>query len=334
MRISFIIWPTAKGEHRDVYADFENEILRYTKCDQIVSANVTLQKIFERFFFPELKFRSFYFDWPNFRRRKILFSVLPGWEYVKIFPYYLFRARLKIIYQFDTWSRDNIVNENAFRSFRINIAFLSIKGAADHFNSLKIPKFSAYWMPEAVNSHSYRFSAYKDKTIDILQYGRRWEWLHDQIVCFCEQNGIHYLYPASIPYRAKKLFNSRDDLIQALSQTKVVICVPRITTHPEECDLSTVTTRYFECMASKCLLLGFAPRDLVDLFGYNPVIEIDKHNPQEQIKYLLNNYEDYIPLIERNFHMVLTKHQWKNRISDMIDIIKLHLMDRETAQYI
>jgi hypothetical protein len=309
-----------KGKHGDVYVDFENEILRYTKWKSINGSTYIIRRIFEKFYLPKLEYRTFNFNLPTLNRNRIVFASLSGIEYVKIFQHYLFQSRLKAIYQFDTWTHDNTINENAFRSFKINLAFMSIREASEYFNSLNIPNFKAHWIPEAINSESYKFSDVDGKNIDILQYGRRWEWLHDQILTFCKIYKMNYMYPKEIG-SVKHQFKDRDELLDVLSRTKVAICVPKTITHPEIYDLPAVTTRYFECMASKCLILGHAPEDLIKLFEYNPIIEVDYSAPLDQFAYLLDHYIEYIPLIERNYQITKEKHQWHNRITDIKNII-------------
>jgi hypothetical protein len=310
--------------HTDVYEDFETDILKYTDWKAVKGSMNILERVFEKYLLPRLKYRTFPFDLPGLNLNKILFASLSGIEYIKIFQHYMFQAKLKVIYQFDTWTHDNIINENAFRSFKINLAFMSIRGASDYFNSINIPDFKAYWIPEAINSSSYRFCEYGEKNIDVLQYGRQWEWLHDQILSFCKAHKINYLHTKESG-NVNRQFKDREELIDALSKTKIAICVPKTITHPEIYDLSTVTTRYFECMSSKCLILGHAPEDLINLFGYNPVIEVDYSASQDQLKYLFDHYIDFVPLIEKNYEITKEKHQWKNRIIDMEGIICDHL---------
>jgi hypothetical protein len=306
--------------HADVYEDFEAEILKYTNWKAVKGSINILERVFEKYFLPRLKYRTFQFNLPGLNRNRILFASLSGIEYIKIFQHYMFRSKLKAIYQFDSWTHANAINENAFRSFRINIAFLSIKKAAEYFNSLQIPNFKAYWIPEAINSDIYRWRNYVAKNIDILQYGRRWEWLHEQLLPFCENHNVNYQYPIEIE-NVKHQFNSREELLNGLSKAKIAICVPKTITHPDTYDLSTVTTRYFECMASKCLILGHAPQDLISLFGYNPVVEVDHANLFGQVRYLLDHFSEFISLIEKNYETVKQKHQWKNRISDMRSVL-------------
>lgn len=310
--------------HADVYEDFETDILKYTGWKNAKGSMNILERVFEKYFLPQLKYRSFPFDLPVLNRNRILFASLSGVEYIKIFQHYLFQSRLKAIYQFDTWTHDNIINENAFRSFKINLAFMSIRGASEYFNSLNIPDFKAYWIPEAIHSESYRFCEYAMKNIDILQYGRRWEWLHEQLLPFCRTNNLNYQYPKD-GGNVKDQFENREQLLNGLSKAKIAICVPKTITHPEIYDLSTVTTRYFECLASKCLILGYAPPDLIKMYGYNPLVEVDRSGPLDQLKYILDHYIEFIPLIEKNYQITKERHQWTHRIMDMKEIIRDYL---------
>ena len=309
------------GRHTDVYVDFENQILKNTNWKAIPAANKYLQVLFNKWVLPKLKLRQFNFDLPIFHAKRFLFAVISGTEYSKIFLRYSFKAKQKAVYMFDPWPSVNNLNENAFRSFKINIAFISAKQAVHYFNSLNIDGFMAHWIPEGVYSEGYHYCNYVDKKIDVIQYGRQWGQLHNKINSYCKKNNIIYEFPTDNDF-SKSQFTTRNRLTKALAGSKITVCVPRNITHPEDVgNLSTLTTRYFECMSSKCLIWGTAPAELIELFGYNPVIEIDIEKADEQLLYLLNNYESYIPLIEKNYQTVLHNHQWKNRIDDMMKIL-------------
>jgi len=322
--VSIITMRYKRGMHADVYEDFEADILKYTGWKAVKGSLNIFERVFEKYFLPRLKYRTFQFNLPGLNRNRILFASLSGSEYIKIFQHYIFQSKLKIIYQFDSWTHDNVINENAFRSFRINIAFISIKKAAEYFNSLNIPDFKAYWMPEAVTCDRYHACDYSEKEIDILQFGRRWEWLHEQLIPCCQAIKINYQYPKESG-NVKRQFKNREELLNGLSKTKIAICVPKTITHPDTYDLSTVTSRYFECMASKCLILGHAPQDLINSFGYNPVVEADHSMIYSQVKHILDHFTEFIPLIEKNYRNVKQNHQWKNRIADMERVISGHI---------
>jgi hypothetical protein len=85
-------------------------------------------------------------------------------------------------------------------------------------------------------------------------------------------------------------------------------------THPVESGgVETVTNRYFQSMASKCLVIGKAPQELIQIFGYNPVIELDLEDPLWHVKKILDNITDYEPFIEHNYTILKRDHTWLNR---------------------
>ncbi len=309
------------GFHTDVYVDFENQILQHTGWKAVKAANKYLQRLYNVCILPKLKYRQFNFNRLLFNPEKYLFALISGTQYSKIFLKYSFKARFKAIYMFDPWPDANKLNENAIRSYKINIAFMSAKQPIDYFNSLEIKGFKAYWIPEGVDSNKYIYYNYDDKNIDIIQYGRQWDWLHNKIEPLIEEEKIKYEFPTKDNNHNLKL-KSRALFVETLAKSKIAICVPRQITHPHHVgNLATLTTRYFECMSSKCLIWGTAPQELIELFGYNPVIEIDLNKPEEQLLDLINNYKSYIPLIEKNYQNVIQNHQWKNRIDDMLKIL-------------
>jgi hypothetical protein len=74
-------------------------------------------------------------------------------------------------------------------------------------------------------------------------------------------------------------------------------------------------------MASKCLIVGHAPAEMIKLFGYNPVIEIDWDQAEEQIEDILQHFHLHIPLIERNYKAVLANHTWVHRFHQIKKIL-------------
>ena len=82
-----------------------------------------------------------------------------------------------------------------------------------------------------------------------------------------------------------------------------------------------MTIRYLQSMAAKCLILGHAPKEMIDLFGYNPVVEIEMSDPVGQLQSLLNSFSDYIPLIEKNFNKVASEHTWPHRWQQISSIL-------------
>jgi hypothetical protein len=131
------------------------------------------------------------------------------------------------------------------------------------------------------------------------------------IVDSLAEKGYTYLYELK---KGELIFPTRQDFIAGLAKTKISICVPSSVTHPERSgNIETMTIRYLQSMVSKCLIVGHAPKEMIDLFGYNPVIEIDFTNPVGQIESILNNYNSYTALIEKNYNEVIQHHTWQCR---------------------
>lgn len=111
-------------------------------------------------------------------------------------------------------------------------------------------------------------------------------------------------------------FNGTDkDFSERIVNAKVTIAVPR-------CDVvpichETLTQRYWECMLSRMVMVGRAPKELTDFIGYNPVIDIDYNNLYGQIKDITSNIERYQPLVDRNRETALRLAPWELRMREV-----------------
>ena len=205
------------------------------------------------------------------------------------------------------------------KKHRINIAFISSLQSAQYFRQLNLKDFASHWIPEAITVSNYRYKPYRERTIDVIQLGRRWDAYHEKIQPFCQSQGIVYLYEKK---NGDLIFSTREEYLQGLSNSKISICVPRSVTHPASAGgIATMTRRYLESMASRCLILGVLPAEMEQLFDYNPIIEIDFADPCEQLRALLRDFESYLDLIEKNYEYVTTNHQWTNRLQKMNEYI-------------
>ena len=183
---------------------------------------------------------------------------------------------------YDAWQNQLEAIASAMRLHRINICFISSLQASEYLDSLGIENFRSFWLPEAVTVSSYECRPYSDRKIDILQMGRRWNEYHFEIEELCQKNHWTYLYEKKA---GENIFPTRQAFIDGLASAKISICVPSAITHPARSGpISTVTWRYFESMASKCLILGKVPDEMKQLFDYEPIVEIDMNNPKQQLE--------------------------------------------------
>ena len=156
----------------------------------------------------------------------------------------------------------------------------------------------------------------------MLEMGRRYEPYHDKIVSALAQANRVHLYERG---ESKSIFPGRAELVDGLARAKILICFPRSLSHPEEAGgVETVTYRYFQAMASKCVIVGHAPQELIDLFGYNPVLEVEAGQEYEQIDWALNNSSSLTELVERNYSRLLEVGTWTSRVKTILEVVRTH----------
>jgi len=250
------------------------------------------------------------------RRERQYFSILMGCSFKPCLPYFFFPGH-KSAYFFDAWpsTHENLIYftsrlgiQDAFVSSRAAAEMLSAYGSGCQF----------HWIPEGISPEAYVFRPYDRKDIDVMQFGRKYDWYHNKICSSLNEHGKTYLYEKQ---KGEILFPTRRSFIEGLARSKISICFPSSITHPERSgDVETMTVRYLQSMASKCLILGKAPREMVDIFGYNPVIDIDVDYPGDQIISILERYDDYLYLIERNYNKIF-KNTWASRWREITEII-------------
>jgi len=246
------------------------------------------------------------------------FCILMGPNWEKCFPYFMLSGK-KSIYLFDAWPTQHKNILRFANSMNLDHVFVSSSQSALALQSIA-PKPVFTWIPEAINPALYRYYDYKNKDIDVLALGRKFDIYHNKIVNGLKNNQRSYLYEE---IKGIIVFPTREEFILGLARTKISICFPSSITHPERSEnIETMTVRYLQSMASKCLILGQAPKEMINLFGYNPVIEINMDDPVKQLDYLLDHFEDCIPLIEKNYSTVIEQHTWQKRWEKIHEIIK------------
>jgi len=246
-----------------------------------------------------------------------IFVVLMGTDFSKCLPFFLSKAN-KYLYLFDAWPDKHQQIINFINRFKVKYLFLTSSQAVKIIQS-KVPNTKCYWIPEGINPSKYQHKIYREKNIDVLALGRKYDVYHNKIINYLQNNKYTYLYEKK---EGQLVFPTQKDFIEGLAQTKISICIPSNITHPKRSgNIETMTIRYLQSMSSKCLILGHAPEEMITLFGYNPVIEIDKKNPEGQIIDILENYSTYQPLIEKNYNCVLKNHTWQNRWNSLKQIL-------------
>ena len=294
----------------DLYYEFEDRILNKPHWEIKIGVGSIQARVLRQLlkFIPPIQLPI----------RKHKNYVVIGYQKEKFFPFFHFKADLKVLWMYDAWEPLFDEIEKTIRAYKINMVFTASKQSADYFNTLNIPNFQSHWIPEGIDVDQYQFIPYSQRTTDVLQLGRKWNEYHEKIKII--EKDIVYQYEKKA---GEIIFPTREDFLYGLANSKISICVPSDITHPERTGkISTITNRYLQSMASKCLLLGKIPHDMVHLFDYNPIIEIDDNNPVAQIEAILSNFDTYIPLIEKNYETIKSFHNWDNRVAQIENFIR------------
>jgi hypothetical protein len=231
-----------------------------------------------------------------------------------VFPYCYWTELVPVL--FDCWPHYFKWWESFFSRYRTRLAFFTARQSTEYFANV-LKDTTCVWLPEATDPRLYdRGDLLASREIDVLEIGRKHSEFHDKIRPALEEAGYCHVYSAG-PHQL--VFPNRSALSRGLCTAKISICIPASITHPERSGwVNTTTHRYFESMAARCILLGVCPPELADLFGYNPVIEIDRGHETEQIFAILKNPGAYQNLVDRNYETLLERGTWQSRADDII----------------
>lgn len=218
-----------------------------------------------------------------------------------------------IPYFFDCWEPVFSRWESFFRRNRTALAFLTARDAAEHFQA-RFPSRRFLWLPESVDPAAHRCDVpLADRTIDVLELGRKYDQFHIRLAPILAASGMTHRFEK---IKGEIIFPTREDLISGLANTRISICFPQSLTDPMRCGkVETVTLRYFESIASKCLVVGKCPLELRDLFGYNPVVEVD--DPADVVD-VVHRIAAYQPLVDRNYQRLLEVGTHSARVDSLI----------------
>lgn len=224
-----------------------------------------------------------------------------------------------IPYCFDCWP--NLYDRwmSFFKRQRIRLAFFSARQSARYF-AAALPNMRSEWLPEACDPFEYSPSRpWQERDIDVLELGRKYDHFHNKIrEPLVKANRLHLFERV----KGQIIFPDKDGLIDGYARSKISICFPSSQTHPGRSgSVETVTFRYFQSMASKCVILGHAPQELKELFGYNPVVEVDEGREFEQIESLLSSPEPSCELVESNYRRLMEVGTWKARVDQILDVV-------------
>ena len=246
-----------------------------------------------------------------FSRGKNLIVLCGRYPDYAAFPFAYTNNIIPIIW--DSWPKywDRILD--SFKRHNVKLAFFTQSQSAKYIHE-HLPQVECVYIPEGLNLTGYKKGKnLKNRSIDVLELGRLYKPVHDKLEKTALTFRISHQFVKDVT--KKRLFDTFEDLTNGLSNSKIVINYPRCITHPEMAgEVETLTQRYWECMYSRCLMLGHAPHELISLIGYNPVIECEIDNMQNQVLHILNNIDSYQKMVNDNYEAAINFGPWKSRL--------------------
>ncbi|MBN2039382.1 MAG: hypothetical protein JW864_05035 [Spirochaetes bacterium] len=232
---------------------------------------------------------------------------------------HMFFSSGNILYLFDAWPETYNSIKKIIKAFNIDLLLVSSAESAEKLRDI-LPDIVVEYCPEGCRTGIYRAAEYKEKDIDVIQIGRKYDLWHNKVLDKFHQNSVSYIYEK---VKGEVIFQNRNDFINGLGRSRISVCFPKSLTHPYQSGgVTTMTQRYLQSVASKCLILGVIPDEMKKLFGYDPGVAVDMRDPAGQIMDILYNFNDYIPLIEKNFTECINHHGWDKRWSKILEIIQ------------
>lgn len=221
---------------------------------------------------------------------------------------------------YDRWAR-------RLKRLRVRQLFVFGREAAAALQE-RLPHAAVHWQSEGINLDEWIAGPpLAERSLDVLELARNYPAYHSLIT---DQLGADISHRYAERASRSPIFRGDDALKQGLADTKIQVCFPKSMTHPETGPLGGIgagglevlTQRYLEAMAAGSVIVGHAPRDLVELFGYDPVIEADLQDPVGQLESILGRIDEYQDLVDRNRVRLAGTCTWDVRVAAILDVLR------------
>lgn len=216
---------------------------------------------------------------------------------------------IRAAWLFDAWPDSLQDLRELVHTFGLTHLFVTAKQSALAIEKIVTP-CQVEWLPEPLIDLGFSPVPWSKRKDSVMQFGRKYELYHDSLLYGMKSVHFDYRFEKT---KGEVLFPTTEEFLFELGRTKISVCFPSDITHPERAgSVSTMTQRYLQSMASGCLILGSSPPEMIELFGYDPVVPADLNDPAGQLSNIIACSDEYLPLIERNLFEVKA-HTVKNR---------------------
>lgn len=237
------------------------------------------------------------------------------------FPYYATHEIIPFIW--DCWPCYYDKMERWMKKHKVRTAIFTSSQEMEEMQR-RCPDIKMLHCPEAVDSSLYKAGKeLKDRSIDLLEFGRSNEKvLGKEFSPDRRGEGFNHVCTKV----GDKFQFTNDELYTAMGEAKITICLPKSMTHPQIAEgVETLTQRYWEAMLSRMVIVGHCPKELEELIGYNPVVELSSNDNDTAKAYdneklildVIEHIEDYQELVDRNREVALRMGDWKVRMEQV-----------------
>lgn len=229
------------------------------------------------------------------------------------FPDYAFYEVIPVIW--DCWPKQVESVAAFFRKHQVKTAIFTSSQTADVFRNL-FPQMNILTITEGIKIDLYSpGDVLSDRKIDILEIGRK----DGNFFKSPLPEGINHIKTGNFA----RTFQSDEEFRTALADTKVTITVPRCDVDKKIAgNIETLTQRYWECMSSRIVMVGRAPQELIDLIGYNPVVDWDGNDASPLVSQLLQDISSYQSLVDKNYETAKRMASWDIRMKVIMEYLE------------
>lgn len=216
----------------------------------------------------------------------------------------------------DTWA--HLTRD--LRLLHVRRCYVTASDVARELGRL-LPDIEFIHIPEGVDIDDYQpGSVLAARTIDVYELGDKHRYYHKRLVDDPRHESWNFVYKKAKPAKGPALvFDSWQEYTSKIADSRIIISFPRSMRDPRRNGtVSTLTIRYWEAMLSRSIIVGHCPQELIDIVGYNPVIEADFTAPGAQIEHILTHIEEYQSMVDHNRDTALKYASWVLRIKQIL----------------
>ena len=228
---------------------------------------------------------------------------------------YLFKGEI-IPMLWDCWPATWDILERDLRLMQCRLCFVTASDVVKEMQR-RLPNVQFIHVPEGVDINDYtEGQPLKDRSIDVYELGQKHFYYHKKLMDGKLEERTTFVYNSANPTKGPSLvYEDWHTFTTKLADSKIVISFPLCMRNPKkDGNVDTLTMRFWEGMLSRCIIVGHCPQELMNMIGYNPVIEADFVDPCGQLEDILLHLNDYQQLVERNRATALQYAPWAQRM--------------------